>query len=122
MNVKRWIARREGSWRQLEALLQQSERRGLRSLSGPQVRQMASLYRSVSADLARAKSNAVGQVVIQDLQSLVSRSYSQIYQGSRRQEWQTLWEFVSYGFPAAVRQNQPRTVDGVDFGPRTRGL
>lgn len=105
MNVKRWIARREGSWRQLETLLQQAERRGLRSLSGHQVRQMASLYRSVSADLARAKSNAVGQAVIQDLQGLVSRSYSQIYQGSRRQEWQTLWDFVSYGFPAAVRQN-----------------
>lgn len=105
MNVQRWIARREVSWRQLEALLTQAEKNGLGSLSGSQVRQMASLYRSVSADLARAKGNGVGQSVIQDLQRLTSRSYSQIYQGSRRQEWQALWEFCRYGFPAVVQQS-----------------
>ncbi|MGB3308957.1 MAG: stage II sporulation protein M [Nodosilinea sp.] len=105
MNVQRWMARREASWRQLETLLIQAERTGLRSLSAGQVRQMASLYRSVSADLARAKGNAVGQAVIKDLQRLTSRSYSQIYQGSRRQEWQALWEFCRYGFPAVVQQS-----------------
>ncbi|PSN14342.1 hypothetical protein C7293_12020 [filamentous cyanobacterium CCT1] len=105
MNVQRWIARREVSWRQLEALLTQAEKNGLRSLSGGQVRQMASLYRSVSADLARARGNGVGQAVIKDLQRLTSRSYSQIYQGSRRQEWQALWEFCRYGFPAVVQQS-----------------
>ncbi|WP_026072844.1 stage II sporulation protein M [Nodosilinea nodulosa] len=105
MNVQRWMARREASWRQLETLLTQAEKGGLRSLSGSQVRQMASLYRSVSADLARAKGNSVGQAVIKDLQGLTSRSYSQIYQGSRRQEWQALWEFYRYGFPAVVQQS-----------------
>lgn len=105
MNVQRWMARREASWRQLEALLTQAEKNGLRSLSGGQVRQMASLYRSVSADLARAKGNGVGQTVIKDLQRLTSRSYSQIYQGSRRQEWQALWEFCRYGFPEVVQQS-----------------
>ncbi|MBE9113865.1 stage II sporulation protein M [Nodosilinea sp. LEGE 07298] len=105
MNVQRWMARREASWRQLETLLTQTETKGLRSLSGSQVRQMASLYRSVSADLARAKGNGVGQSVIKDLQRLTSRSYSQIYQGSRRQEWQALWEFCRYGFPAVVQQS-----------------
>ncbi|WP_035985793.1 stage II sporulation protein M [Leptolyngbya sp. KIOST-1] len=105
MNVQRWMARREVSWRQLEALLTQAEKKGLRSLSADQVRQMASLYRSVSADLARAKGNGVGQAVIKDLQRLTSRSYSQIYQGSRRQEWQALWEFCRYGFPAVVQRS-----------------
>ncbi|MGB3202740.1 MAG: stage II sporulation protein M [Nodosilinea sp.] len=105
MNVQRWIARRDVSWRQLETLLTQAEKNGLRSLSAKQVRQMASLYRSVSADLARAKGNGVGPAVIKDLQRLTSRSYSQIYQGSRRQEWQALWEFCRYGFPAVVQQS-----------------
>jgi uncharacterized membrane protein SpoIIM required for sporulation len=37
--------------------------------------------------------------VIKDLQRLTSRSYSQIYQGSRRQEWQALDRtFVAMGF------------------------
>lgn len=68
---------------------------------------MASLYRSVSADLARAKGHDVGQAVIRDLQRLTTRSYSQIYQGSRRQEWQTLRVFYRYGFPAVVQQSWP---------------
>ncbi|MBE9135816.1 stage II sporulation protein M [Nodosilinea sp. LEGE 07088] len=105
MNVQRWMARRESSWRQLETLLAQAEKTGLRSLSEGQVRQMASLYRSVSADLARAKGHGVSQAVIKDLQGLTSRSYSQIYQGSRRQEWQALGDFCRYGFPAVVQQS-----------------
>jgi uncharacterized membrane protein SpoIIM required for sporulation len=105
MNVQRWIARRETSWRQLEQLLQQAEKKGLKSLSSQQVRQLASLYRSVSADLARAKTNDLGSSVVKDLQQLTSRSYSQIYQGSRRQEWQDLWDFCRYGFPATVQQS-----------------
>ncbi|MEB3289901.1 MAG: stage II sporulation protein M [Leptolyngbya sp.] len=104
MNIQRWMARREASWRQLEALLQRAEKKGLNSLSGAEVRQMASLYRSVSADLARAKSNGAGPAVIQDLQQITSRSYRQIYQGSRRQEWQAVLDFYRYGFPETVQQ------------------
>ncbi|MEL7143931.1 MAG: stage II sporulation protein M [Cyanobacteria bacterium J06573_11] len=105
MNVQRWMARREPSWRQLESLLVQSETRGLKSLKGDQVRQMASLYRSVSADLARAQSHQLGPAVIKDLHGLTTRGYSQIYQGSRRQEWRKLGDFVRYGFPEVVQQS-----------------
>lgn len=105
MNVQRWVARREASWRQLERLLNQAEKQGLKSLSSQQVRDLAGLYRSVSADLARARSYQVGNAIVQDLQQLTSRSYSQIYQGSRRQEWQALVAFYQYGFPATVQQN-----------------
>lgn len=105
MNVQRWMARRETSWRQLDELLQQAEKKGLKSLTSGQVRQLASLYRSVSADLARAKTNNIGSSVVKDLQQLTSRSYSQIYQGSRRQEWQSLWDFCRYGFPETVQQS-----------------
>ncbi|MBD2259137.1 stage II sporulation protein M [Pseudanabaena sp. FACHB-2040] len=105
MNIQRWMARREKSWRQLEQLLNQAEKKGIQSLTSEQIRHLASLYRSVSADLARAKSHSVGQSVLQDLQRLTSRSYSQIYQGSRRQEWQALSDFCRYGFPEVVRQS-----------------
>ncbi len=105
MNVQRWMARREPNWRQLDDLLQQAEKKGLKSLNSEQVRQLASLYRSVTADLARAKTHNIGRSVEQDLQQLTSRSYSQIYQGSRRQEWQSLWDFVRYGFPSTVQQS-----------------
>ncbi len=105
MNVQRWIARREKSWRQLEQLLKQAEKKGLKSLTSDQVRQMASLYRSVSADLARAQSYQISPAVIKDLRGLTTRGYSQIYQGSRRQEWSELKDFYRYGFPEVVQRS-----------------
>ena len=104
MNIQRWIARREPNWKRLDALLKQVEKKGLKSLRSPEIREMASLYRSVSADLARARTNQVGNTLLQDLQRLTSRSYSQIYQGSRRQEWLGVVEFCRWGFPAIVQE------------------
>lgn len=106
MNLQRWIARREQSWKQLDALLQKVERKGLKTLSAQQIETLASLYRSVSADLARARTHQVGELVIQNLQSLTSRSYSQIYQGSRRQEWRSIQDFLLWGFPAVVQRSR----------------
>ena len=106
MNLQRWIARRETSWKQLDALLKQVEKRGLKSLRASEIQKLASLYRSVSADLARARTQGLGHLMVKNLQALTSRSYTQIYQGSRQQEWQAVWEFVLWGFPAAVRRSR----------------
>jgi uncharacterized membrane protein SpoIIM required for sporulation len=105
MNIQRWIARRETNWKRLDELLKQAEKKGLKSLRGEEIRLLASLYRSVSADLARARTQKVGETLILSLQSLATRSYSQIYQGSRRQEWQAAWRFYRWGFPATVQRN-----------------
>jgi len=104
MNLQRWIGRREASWKTLDSLLQQAEKRGLRSMTPAQIHQLASLYRSVAADLARARTQQAGQVLVQDLQRLTSRGYAQIYQGLRRQEWHALWAFYRWGLPAVVQQ------------------
>lgn len=104
MNIKRWIARREPNWQRLDALLKRVEKKGLKALKASEIRELASLYRSVSADLARARTNQVGNTLVQNLQQLTSRSYSQIYQGSRRQEWQAIAQFYRWGLPAVVRE------------------
>lgn len=106
MNVQRWIARREPNWKQLDDLLTRIETRGLRSLTTIEIKQLASLYRSVSADLARARTHQtlVGNTIVQNLQRLTSRSYSQIYQGARRQEWQGVLAFYRSGFPSVVQE------------------
>jgi uncharacterized membrane protein SpoIIM required for sporulation len=103
-NLKRWIARKESGWKQLDALLSTAEKKGLKSLNGRDIRALASLYRSTSADLAKAQTNQLGQTLIQSLQTLTSRGYSQIYQGSRRQEWRSVLEFCRWGFPKVVQQ------------------
>lgn len=106
MNIQRWLARRQPSWKELDTLLKKAETRGWKALDANEIRQLASLYRSTAADLARARTHAVGDLVIQDLQTLATRGYSQIYQGSRRQEWQAIGAFYRWGFPAVVQQSR----------------
>lgn len=106
MNIQRWLARRQSSWKDLDTLLKKAETQGLKALDANGIRQLASLYRSAAADLARARTNEVGTLIVQDLQALTTRGYSQIYQGSRRQEWQAIWSFYRWGFPAVVQQSQ----------------
>ncbi|MDZ7964379.1 MAG: stage II sporulation protein M [Nostoc sp. DedSLP03] len=104
MNIQRWIARREPNWQRLDALLRQIEKKGLKSLQAAEIRELASLYRSVAADLARARTQQIGNTLIQSLQSLTTRAYTQIYQGSRRQEWQAILEFYRWGLPSVVQK------------------
>jgi uncharacterized membrane protein SpoIIM required for sporulation len=104
MNIQRWIARRETNWKNLDLLLQQAEKKGIKSLSAIEIKQLASLYRSVAADLARAQTNKVGNTITQNLQKLTTRGYNQIYQGSRRQEWQAVKEFYLWGFPNIIQE------------------
>ena len=105
MNIQRWLARRETDWKRLDALLHQVEKRGLKSLKAMEMKELASLYRSVSGDLARAKTNQLGDQIAQDLQTLTSRSYSQIYQGAKHQEWRSAWQFMKWGLPAVIQRN-----------------
>ena len=106
MNIQRWVARREQTWKQLESLLDRVEKFGIKSLKAKEVQTLASLYRSTSADLARARTHQVGNLLVQNLQMLTTRSYAQIYQGSRRQEWKAVSQFYLWGFPAIVQQTR----------------
>jgi uncharacterized membrane protein SpoIIM required for sporulation len=103
MNIQRWVARREQSWKQLDVLLTKAEKQGLKSLQADEIRRLASLYRSTAADLARARTQQAGELIGQKLQGLVTRGYGQIYQGSRRQDWAAVQQFYCWGFPAAVQ-------------------
>ncbi len=104
MNLQRWINRKEPLWKQLETLLQKIDKRGFKSLNAAEVRSLSSLYRIVSADLARARTHQLGQTLTHSLQVLTTRAYSQVYQGSRRQDWRAAREFVLWGFPLVVQE------------------
>ncbi len=106
MDIQRWMARREPYWRQLDTLLRQAERQGIHTLAATELRQLASLYQSVSADLARAQTESNHPDLIEELQSLTTRAFSQVYQGSRRQDWHSIVEFYRSGWPVIVQQTQ----------------
>lgn len=104
MNVQRWIARREAKWQELDGLLQRAEKRGIKSLNAKEIGLLASLYRSVAADLARANTNQIGETIIQELQALATRGYSQIYRGSRKQEVRGMVDFYLWELPQVLRE------------------
>ncbi len=104
MNIQRWIARRQAQWQELDTLLQRAEKRGIKSLKAQEISTLASLYRSVAADLARANTNQIGQTIIQELQALTTRGYSLIYRGSRRQEIRGAIDFYRWGLPQILRE------------------
>jgi hypothetical protein len=107
MDVKQWLSRQEPDWQRLIALLNRAEKQGMKRLSAPEVQELSSLYRKVSSDLSRARTHQVGAVVIEQLTNLTLRSYTQIYQGGRRQNWRDVLEFYLRGFPAVVRETFP---------------
>ena len=104
MNLQRWINRKEPLWKALDVLLQKVDKTGLKSLSATEVRSLSSLYRAVCGDLARARTHNLGQTLTHSLQTLTTRAYSQIYQGSQRQNWQEAKAFVTIGFPKVVQE------------------
>jgi uncharacterized membrane protein SpoIIM required for sporulation len=107
MDVKQWLNRQEPNWQRLIALLNRAEKKGMKQLSAPEVQELSSLYRKVSSDLSRARTHEVGSVVVDQLTNLTMRSYTQIYQGGRRQNWRDVLEFYLRGFPAVVRETFP---------------
>lgn len=107
MDIQRWLKQREADWQELQQFLSRIEKQGWAALSAADIRRFSSLYRVVSGDLARARSFGLPPLLIQDLQDLTSRSYSQIYQGSRRQEWQAIARFYRWGLPQVIRQTWP---------------
>ncbi|MBR8831865.1 MAG: hypothetical protein N5P05_002152 [Chroococcopsis gigantea SAG 12.99] len=105
MNIQRWLARREQDWKRLDQLLTLTQKKGVKSLQSGQICELASLYRSVSGDLARAQTQKAGDSIVRDLQQLTSRGYSLIYQGQRKQEWLAVKKFFLWGLPQALREN-----------------
>jgi uncharacterized membrane protein SpoIIM required for sporulation len=104
MDVQRWLLRQEPKWNRLETLVAQAERRSLKSLTAEELQELSSLYRTTTADLARAQTRKLGTGITEYLQRLALRAYTQIYQGKVRQEWRDIWRFFRHGFPAIVQQ------------------
>lgn len=87
---------RQKRWRRLSALLDRTRLRTADEWSD-----LASLYRQVSADLARAQALGMPDDVVRHLDRLASRAHNRLY-GSRRGAGLRLIRDVFVGFPEAV--------------------
>jgi|AGTN01.1.fsa_nt_gi Uncharacterized membrane protein len=104
MNVERWLKSRKPAWEQLDALLDLTDRTGVRGLDRQQLQELGRLYRSTSADLSRARALKLGADVQTYLNNLVVRAHNQVYQTDRNR-WKDIFQFFWTGFPALIREN-----------------
>jgi uncharacterized membrane protein SpoIIM required for sporulation len=98
----RFRQEREGTWRKLEALTRRAERRGLRSLTGGELAELATLYRSTISSLSVARAISLDRNLLEYLEGLCQRAYFVVY-GTRKHVREMLRDFLLRDFPRAVR-------------------
>jgi uncharacterized membrane protein SpoIIM required for sporulation len=94
---------RERTWGELEDLLRQAEKRGIRSLSAAQLARLPLLYRATLSALSVARAISLDRNLLDYLETLGARAYFCVYGSSRRLR-QTLGGFFGARFPCAVRR------------------
>lgn len=104
MSSDRFIQRRKSSWQRLEELLATLDRVRLRRLDRAGVRELASLYRRTSADLAIARAESSDPRLISYLNNLVVRAHGRIYRGEAREGLSRTRAFFRDELPQTFRR------------------
>ncbi len=99
MTVAEFIAKKQKTWTELEALLNQS-----RNANAQQLNRLGYLYRRITSDLAVARRDFPHDRCVSYLNELASRAHSTVYQTSPFKRG-TLWQFLRFGFPQVFREN-----------------
>ena len=79
MKVSDLMESRRASWRELDQLCTELERRRWRKLGAPSIARFSMLYRAACADLALADAYQLPPTVVQFLHRLVGRAHNQLY-------------------------------------------
>lgn len=92
MNPRELLEKRQPNWQELDRLGDRIRLTGRTRLSGAEITRFASLYRSACADLALAEAYGLPSQVVDQLQQLVARSHSLLYQSKRGRLEEAFWE------------------------------
>jgi len=93
---------REASWRELELMIGQVERRGVRALSLDELLRLPILYRAALSSLSVARTIALDRNLLLYLENLALRAFLVVY-GPRASPFEGLRDFFARDLPAAVR-------------------
>ncbi|MGI8770025.1 MAG: stage II sporulation protein M [Acidobacteriaceae bacterium] len=86
----------------MDALLQRVESHGLRSLSGPELRELGVLYRQTAADLSAARADRASGTMEAYLNELLGRAHNYIYSGGRF-SFGSVLRFLARDYPRLFR-------------------
>jgi uncharacterized membrane protein SpoIIM required for sporulation len=92
---------REAHWRELEILVEQVERRGVRTLTTEELARLPELYRGAVSSLSVARAISLDQGLVTYLDALCARAYLVVY-APRRPALHALADFFGQQFPALV--------------------
>ncbi len=101
-----WLEKRKDHWIQLEQLLDQSQKHGLKSLTHSELQQLSLLYRQAAADLSALREDATAQHYARSLNLLLARAHNTIYSGQKSSPFSIL-NFYRYTYPQVFRQHLP---------------
>ena len=118
MISNRWIEQRQGMWQRLDALLVQAESSGLKSLSGDELRELATrlgiaervelglLYRQIAQDLSAVRADRGSRTQEEYLNLLLARAHNRVYSG-RKLEARQMVRFFAVEYPRIFRRLFP---------------
>jgi uncharacterized membrane protein SpoIIM required for sporulation len=104
MTIGVFVRKNRPRWQRLEAMLGRIETRGPRRTDRPFLRELTSLYRATTGDLAFAQTHYRGTTLLLFLHQLVARAHNQIYR-SHRLSLRAIDRFVRNEIPQAFREH-----------------
>ncbi|HET9028904.1 MAG TPA: stage II sporulation protein M [Candidatus Aquilonibacter sp.] len=105
MTQRTFVDRRSAAWEELDALLAQASRRGVRRLDGEQIERIGVLYRAATSDLAYATGQSYEPRLLEYLNRLVARSHAYVYGAAAATGWERLRIFYTRTFPMEFRRS-----------------
>jgi uncharacterized membrane protein SpoIIM required for sporulation len=93
---------RKQQWEALEELIEQAEKKGLRSLNNRQLFQLPALYRAAVSSLSVARSISLDQALLNYLEGLVARAYFCVY-GVKPRPWAAIKQYLRQQLPQTFR-------------------
>lgn len=102
MTLGTFVRRGRPRWQKLEEMLGYIEAKGPRQTDRPFLRELSSLYRATTGDLAFAQTHYRGTTLLLFLHQLVARAHNQIYRANRI-TFKDVGRLVFTDIPNAVR-------------------
>lgn len=102
MTLGSFVRKNRPRWQRLETMLGVIETRGPKRTDRPFLRELSSLYRATTGDLAFAQTHYRGTTLLHFLHQLVARAHNQIYR-PHRFSFRLAGSFLRNEIPQAVR-------------------
>jgi uncharacterized membrane protein SpoIIM required for sporulation len=100
----RWLEKRKPHWSRLEELLNDSARKGFKSLSRSELQELSLLYRQIAADLAVLREDRGSVNFARYLNQLLARAHNTIYSAHRASPSLVI-DFFLRTYPRIFREN-----------------